>query len=379
MYDDFRKAEPDTSICYDSYYKQVKSFNISYVKLGEEECEKCDMQEKHAAEFHGDEAGEYSAQNEYQSLYHDKVKIYITYFINCKICDELNLHLQKAKATREAYRRDGDREETEEEFTVSTDRQKVIMLSMIPWLKEVLFCPRLVVFPQTFAPVGEKKVKQKFVAFGTKKFLAVKQQTSLALFLNSSDLTETLSISPSMPIIVLPKIKICGSLPRWRARLTKLMALKELQYITLNQGILKASFGRKGDEKEQKRLEDFYEFVAVIEKVGKAIQLKFDDFFEIPCGMSSAEECSDKPRLEEITVLMLEEGSYRIHRKKNVTDETFKSANLLQKKIIKQSQGQDFNAHDLPRGVCRQKRQHNIETLSLYGEKSTYLLELVVC
>ena len=47
MYQDFCTEHPDVLILYIYYYKKVKSLNISLVKLGEEECEKCDLHEKH--------------------------------------------------------------------------------------------------------------------------------------------------------------------------------------------------------------------------------------------------------------------------------------------------------------------------------------------
>ena len=52
MYQDFCTEHPDVTISYVSNYKKVKSFNISFVKLGEEECEKCDLHEKHLEDCH---------------------------------------------------------------------------------------------------------------------------------------------------------------------------------------------------------------------------------------------------------------------------------------------------------------------------------------
>ena len=42
------------------------------------------------------------------------------------------------------------------EVVVSTDMQKVLMLPRMPGLKTAIFCQRLVVFHQTFAPLGGK-------------------------------------------------------------------------------------------------------------------------------------------------------------------------------------------------------------------------------
>lgn len=43
MYKDFCSSYPDKKVSYTYYYGKVKSMNISFVKLGEEECERCDL------------------------------------------------------------------------------------------------------------------------------------------------------------------------------------------------------------------------------------------------------------------------------------------------------------------------------------------------
>ena len=41
-------------------------------------------------------------------------------------------------------------------MVISVDMQKVIMLPRLPRLKQAIFCKRLVLFNETFAPVGGK-------------------------------------------------------------------------------------------------------------------------------------------------------------------------------------------------------------------------------
>ena len=52
MYQDFCTKHPDVTISYVYYYKKVKSLNITFVKLGGEECEKCDLHEKYLEDCH---------------------------------------------------------------------------------------------------------------------------------------------------------------------------------------------------------------------------------------------------------------------------------------------------------------------------------------
>lgn len=51
MYKDFCTSYPDAKVSY-TYYQKVKSMNISFVKLGEEECERCDLHKHHLEESH---------------------------------------------------------------------------------------------------------------------------------------------------------------------------------------------------------------------------------------------------------------------------------------------------------------------------------------
>ena len=66
------------------------------------------------------------------------------------------LHIKTATEARERYYEEKNREWTDNEKVVSVDMQKVIMLSRLPGLK-VVFCKRIVVFNETFAPVGGSK------------------------------------------------------------------------------------------------------------------------------------------------------------------------------------------------------------------------------
>ena len=59
-----------------------------------------------------------------------------------------------ANISRLEYKKDGLAQHEKGELVVSTDMQKVVMLPRLPGLKQAIFCRRLVVFHQTFAPIG---------------------------------------------------------------------------------------------------------------------------------------------------------------------------------------------------------------------------------
>jgi len=107
--------------------------NISFVKLGEEECEEClqhDIHKKH-----------YSAAA-----------------ADCEMCRSHDLHSESVLITRRHYKEDLEKD-TDDEVFLSCDMQKIIMLPRMPGVKTCVFTRRLVAFHETFAPLGGNKEK----------------------------------------------------------------------------------------------------------------------------------------------------------------------------------------------------------------------------
>lgn len=75
--------------------------NISFVKLGHEECETCVEIEEHRKVGSGTECGD-----------------------TCTLCSGYEKHLEYAKIARMEYRKDGD-EATADELVMAVDLQKV--------------------------------------------------------------------------------------------------------------------------------------------------------------------------------------------------------------------------------------------------------------
>ena len=55
MLDDFNEKHPGNGVHYSTYYRIVHAMKISFVKLGEEECETCDAHQQHLIDHHGDD------------------------------------------------------------------------------------------------------------------------------------------------------------------------------------------------------------------------------------------------------------------------------------------------------------------------------------
>ena len=180
MYDDFVSTNPaQVSLLY--YKDKIKKMNIGFARLGEEECECCDLQIKHVEEIHPntkitrtvamenvdedvDElleemidkiaAAKYSKRNRYE-MKKTKTDVYD----NCSDCNIFKQHIMKANASREAYTAEKMRDLKDDEKVLSADLQKVIMMPRMPGLKQCIFTKRLVTFNETFAPVGEGRGK----------------------------------------------------------------------------------------------------------------------------------------------------------------------------------------------------------------------------
>ena len=129
MHQDYAARYPQHHCSYEFYRKTVKSMNISFVKLGEEECELCLQHEVHKKDCSAEE---------------------------CDVCRSWSLHIESARTSRMHYKTDLDKDDADEVF-LSCDMQKIIMLPRMPGVKSCVFTRRLVAFHKTFAPLGGKQ------------------------------------------------------------------------------------------------------------------------------------------------------------------------------------------------------------------------------
>ena len=128
--------------------------NISFVKLGEE-CEDCDLHDKHLTDDHGILDVKERSKTDPNTKKSEKITI-----TGCEVCLEYSSHMQYAKESRAEYRKDKERwngASNDAEHIVSADLQKVTMLPILPGLKKAIFCKRIVMFNETFAPLGGSK------------------------------------------------------------------------------------------------------------------------------------------------------------------------------------------------------------------------------
>lgn len=141
MHADFIQRNPSMNVSYDVYRLVVtKQMNISFAKLGNEQCEKCELFFLHKSDY----------SKEMQNLHPD-----------CENCLNWIKHIRKANESRDEYKIDVEKNKNESQaLYYSADLQKVIMLPRLNMFKQVIFTPRIIAFNQSFVPLGAMNKKK---------------------------------------------------------------------------------------------------------------------------------------------------------------------------------------------------------------------------
>ena len=134
MYNSYKTAcisetPPKVAVSKSTFAKQLNCLNISFAKLGHEECDSC-LKYKHH-ECTGN---------------------------NCVECKAYTDHTGRRNLARKEYSTDKEKAEKKEKDRLyySLDLQKVRMLPEIPGSKSTVFTQRICAYNETFSPVGKR-------------------------------------------------------------------------------------------------------------------------------------------------------------------------------------------------------------------------------
>lgn len=138
MYAAFLQRNHTLKYSYDLYRSVVSNMNISFTKLGYEECERCEIFLKHNK---------------------DHTNTPEQHAVACSVCKIYLTHKLKYDEARKQYKNAVTTDKTDEygqtkTVVYSMDLQKVIMLPIIEEFKECIFTKNIVVFNESFVPVG---------------------------------------------------------------------------------------------------------------------------------------------------------------------------------------------------------------------------------
>ena len=149
---DFHKTGK-SGVSYQRYRRVVADMNIGFTKLGEEECEICNLKDKHTHDNNGDTE-------------------------ECSLCKSWQQHIDNARLSEERYRLDSENNSYDNnEAHFSVDMQKVIMLPRPPGNKTAIVTRRLVLFHEPVAPLGRSSKDHPDVGILMRRYLGVTRRT----------------------------------------------------------------------------------------------------------------------------------------------------------------------------------------------------------
>ena len=122
--------------------------NISFTKLGEEQCELCEEYTYHRCQRKQDSNKQESGNK------------------NCEKCERIKIHLERGKKSQESYKADSRKNARNAETCFTIDMQKVLMFRHLPGMKTAQFTRRIIIINQSIAPFGEFKNKRQHKAKG---------------------------------------------------------------------------------------------------------------------------------------------------------------------------------------------------------------------
>ena len=355
----FMESNPDMKVKYDIYRQRLRLKNVSFAKLGLEDCEVCIRWKEHV-------------KREIKSEYaNDGIDFVIGKLLNnvecavdgCEICSDFTVHSDDYKTSREEYENDKCVTVPSDSIIATTDMQKVVMLPRMPGVKTCIFTKRLIAYHMTFAPVnGMKQKKGKPV--GIIWHSAIRGR-------NDEDVTST--YIKYIDYVGKKKIKLwvdnCSAQNKNWTLFTALTRVVNdpqydcdeiiLSYFEPGHTYMAADAFHKAVEdgmREAKNVYDFHDFEKIIQQKGIAIKMEVNNFQKFESKLSKAKYTS-YPLLDKITVAKFIKGSVNLFWKENMKDESFQSGKFLQKKFVDAMRNRDpFPHHTAPQGFALGKK-----------------------
>ena len=348
MYDDFNMKHPD--LCsIETYRRKISAMNISFVKLGEEECETC-------VEF-----------KQHQSN-HTHVDME-----DCALCKEHSKHLERARIARDKYREDKEREPEEDEVIISSDMQKVIMLPRMPGIKNCCFTKRVVCFNQTFAPLGGRKKSGNVpvavlwdesicgrnaedVASAYVKFIRHANFRDKAKFLIYADNCT----AQNKNWIIFTAMVNEVNLPTGPDQII-------FRFFEKGHTFMSADSFHHQIEKGMRAAKSVYDrddFTNIVSASGIPVNMIANDFINYENGVSQG-AYTNKPVLAKVHEVKFVKGSTKLYWKNSIDDEEYEEGDFLKKKVVGriEKDGDTFSCKTEPRGVNDKKKNDLIANL----------------
>lgn len=355
MHADFNTLYPDSACSYEVYRRVVKSKNISFAALGNEECEACAVYDIHDCEFS-------KAPN-----------------TTCVTCTNHAEHRKRYTDSRKAYKLDKKNvEEHEDDGTVyvCVDLQKVVMLPRMDGYKVAIFCPRIIAFNETFAPLGKSTRENNPYAAIWHEAVSGRNVHDIV-----SAFRAFLLHHRSENHVVIWADNCSSQNKNWTlfSFLVNIVNSDTIEARSINIKYLEPghtfnsadSFHHQVELSLQrtKNVCDFNDFVEAVRTSNSGLNVSkvmdVHDFYKF-CDFHSEQKMralKDREYVKNFTVVKVVRGEYNLFYKKSHADEEFSSLNFLQVKILKNKQFPSAEQRRSPRGIASSRKEKIIKDL----------------
>ena len=351
MHQDFIDRHPDHAVGYSRYRQEVSSMNIGFTVLGHEECEVCKVQAQHNVSEHG---------------LHRTVTDHVD---GCAPCQKHEEHMARAKAAREEYRKDAERDWEKDEVVSSADLMKVSLIPILPH-KAAFFTPRIIVFNETFSPLmkkgsGSKGNRDKPVAVLWHEAIAGRDAEDVA-----AAFWRYLSHNRDKRIVTLYVDNCSAQQKSWVFATVMITFVQQpdnatekvtIKYLESGHTAMSADASHQVVQKKLARarnIDDYQDFVGLVEESGmRVMQMTETDFFEFEDGISRSKltllgKEGLRPHLRDVRAMQVRRGNESLFIKTSHTDKSWRSFSLLKATYHPAEPPRRRNA---PRGINKVK------------------------
>lgn len=322
--------------------------NISFTKLGHEECEICEVFDLHNPNHVKERRDP-----------------------DCDTCNNYANHKEKYTKARKQYDSDAKKALREEDVYVSADLQKIIMLPRLDSFKSAIFCPRLVAYNETFVLLKKYIGTNSVYAVAWHEAISGRKQEDLV----SAFRVFLLSRRDAVTITIW--LDNCSAQNKNWCLITFLIGIINscdiaatnivLKYFEPGHTFMSAdSFHHKVEQSLQKsKVYDFQDFCQAIEKSnsGKTYvkQMEVSDFFVFKSHVSQQkikDRTGNRIYLKDIVEVMVNRGKYCLYYKTDFDAEEYSQLNCLKSKKPPKP-----NVRSQPKGIPFSRKQEIIKKL----------------
>ena len=330
MYKIFVEEHPEYKIGYEALRRRISAKNIGFTAQGTLTCETCLR---------------FKSQHEHDEMNYDA---------DCEECANQVSHKERARISRKHYDMDKRKDnEPGTEVYVSGDMQKVIMLPTMKGIKSCVFTNRLVVFHETFAPMGEQKKKTY-----PKQTRAILWHEAIAgrsaADVSSAFVRAIRDLGEDAPNIIIWLDNCSAQNKNWFLYTTLARMMNDdslntnppinsvtLKYLEVGHTFLSCDSFHGVVEKNMRRLQNlfnFKDFVSAVQTSGggpRVIEMKPEDFAAWDRRVTTGKTVSVPHLNKNIQVTQFRKNSKSMFFKISHDDEDFKECDFLMKRTQK--------------------------------------------